>query len=195
MVRLFGWKFIDDFAWVRQGFPGRFPNRFKNAHEPVLHFANTNRPKIRPSNVVIPAEKTNQNDSQAAVYGVGETAVMGQNYEGETGNNVTAANLNGGALPSNVITAYRTPNETAVKYGATFPVGLPDFFIRAFSDPGDTWLDIFAGTSTTAEACEQNGRLCYCIDNNPTAIQKSLERFKLIGLEPIPVEEFDYDRS
>lgn len=39
-----------------------------------------------------------------------------------------------------------------------FPVDLPTFFIKAFSNKGDTVLDCFLGSGTTAVACVNTGR-------------------------------------
>lgn len=44
------------------------------------------------------------------------------------------------------------------RHAAAFPVALPDFFIRAYSDPGDVWLDPFLGSGTTICAAHQNKR-------------------------------------
>jgi site-specific DNA-methyltransferase (adenine-specific)/site-specific DNA-methyltransferase (cytosine-N4-specific) len=45
--RQWGWLFVDEFCWrnTANGVPGGWPNRFKNAWEPVFHFART--PKIK----------------------------------------------------------------------------------------------------------------------------------------------------
>ena len=39
MVRKVGFYLIDEFAWIKQAYPGHFPGRFKNAFEPVFHFS------------------------------------------------------------------------------------------------------------------------------------------------------------
>ncbi|WP_255357868.1 site-specific DNA-methyltransferase [Geomicrobium sp. JCM 19037] len=39
-----------------------------------------------------------------------------------------------------------------------FPEELPDFFIKAFSNKGDTVLDPFMGSGTTAKMAALNGR-------------------------------------
>jgi hypothetical protein len=38
--RQWGWRFVDEFCWrnTRNGVPGGWDNRFKNAGEPVFHF-------------------------------------------------------------------------------------------------------------------------------------------------------------
>lgn len=74
------------------------------------------------------------------------------------------ADDNGGALPSNLL---QIPNsESSSKYlrickelgisghPARFPEKLPAFFIEMLTDPGDTVLDIFAGSCTTGHAAE-----------------------------------------
>src|ERR1019366_2189910 len=49
-VRKWGWMFVDDLLWRKtdNGVPGGWPNRFKNAHEPVFHFTRQSEIKFRP---------------------------------------------------------------------------------------------------------------------------------------------------
>ncbi|WP_438980342.1 DNA methyltransferase, partial [Polynucleobacter sp.] len=49
-VRRWGWLFVDDLCWVdtKNGVPGGWPNRFKDAWEPVYHFATNRQIKFRP---------------------------------------------------------------------------------------------------------------------------------------------------
>lgn len=75
---------------------------------------------------------------------------------------------NGGSIPSNLITAGNNDSngsymERCKKVGikphpARFPIQLPQFFLRYLTDPGDVVLDPFAGSNTTGQACEQEGR-------------------------------------
>lgn len=39
--RQWGWRFVDEFCWrkTNNGVPGSWPNRFKNAWEPIYHFS------------------------------------------------------------------------------------------------------------------------------------------------------------
>jgi hypothetical protein len=43
-------------------------------------------------------------------------------------------------------------------HAATFPVELPAWFIKLFTEPGDIVLDPFMGSGTTAIACIRNDR-------------------------------------
>lgn len=211
MKRRWGWRFIDDQAWKRQGFPGRFPNRFKNAHEPVFHFGLTTAVKFCPENVLL------NTDLSYAEAGNHKNATMGTAFAGHTSRNVKSGRFNG-ALPNNVIEAqlaldrldrtqlldllhellasdpgnlieaYTGAHSRGIRYGAAFPVALPEFFIQAFSDPGDIWLDPFAGSGTVAEAAERHGRIAYLVDIRPAAAEETIKRLAQVGLAAHLVE-------
>lgn len=50
------------------------------------------------------------------------------------------------AYPSNVLHASPVAHNTG--HSAPFPEWLPEFFIKLFTDPGDTVVDPFAGSGT-----------------------------------------------
>ncbi len=63
-----------------------------------------------------------------------------------------------GSLPHNIIELSPECNPR-IKHSAPFPIGLPEWFIKAGTVPGDTVLDPFMGSGTTAIAalkCERN---------------------------------------
>jgi len=89
--------------------------------------------------------------------------------ERPSGHKITAKFTdNGGSIPGNLITAGNNDSngaymERCKKAGikphpARFPIQLPQFFLRFLTDPGDVVLDPFAGSNTTGEACELDGR-------------------------------------
>lgn len=63
------------------------------------------------------------------------------------------------ARPGNVLKI--AANREHWGQAAMFPVGLPTFFLKAYSDPGDLVLDPFLGSGTTLIAAEQTGRVCF----------------------------------
>lgn len=75
---------------------------------------------------------------------------------------------NGGALPSNLLQISNSESNGKYLDGcklvgekqhpARFPAKLPEFFIRMLTDTGDVVLDIFAGSNTTGQAAESQGR-------------------------------------
>ena len=59
---------------------------------------------------------------------------------------------------------------------AEFPVGLPRFFLLAYSDVGDVVFEPFAGSGTTLLAAEQTGRLGRGMEISPRYCAVILER-------------------
>jgi site-specific DNA-methyltransferase (adenine-specific) len=154
-VRRWRWLFIDELCWQRVALPGLFGPRFKNEWEPVFHFAR-HTPKFNPENVLLDRDL-----SGAMTYDQTDGSVtLGQNYKGRGGGNVRSKNFSG-ALPGNVI---RCSKEAGVAHGAQYPVALPEFFIKAYSDIGDVVYDPFMGSGTTLMAAEKAGRKAYGLE-------------------------------
>ncbi|MFO0810284.1 MAG: site-specific DNA-methyltransferase [Gemmataceae bacterium] len=94
---------------------------------------------------------------------------------------------NGGAIPSNLLQIPNTESngdylrlckEVGVSpHPARFPRALPEFFIQFLTDPGDSVVDIFAGSGTTAEAAERLDRAWTTIDIDPSYVRGSALRF------------------
>ena len=94
---------------------------------------------------------------------------------------------NGGAIPSNLL---QIPNSesngqytTACKaigvspHPARFPSKLPEFFIRFLTEPGDTVVDIFAGSNTTGMVAENEGRHWLAFEERADYLAASAFRF------------------
>ena len=88
------------------------------------------------------------------------------------------ANTDGLAYPSNVLSLGK--NREAVGHPAAFPTSLPSFFIRAYSDEGDTVFDPFLGSGTTLIAAEQLGRRCYGMEISPGYCDVVVKRWEQI---------------
>ena len=96
---------------------------------------------------------------------------------------------NQGAIPSNCLSFSNTEsnsrylkmcNEYAIKpHPARYPLGLPDFFIRFLTDPGDIVLDPFAGSNVTGEAAEKRGRKWIAYEKRKDYLEGSKFRFDL----------------
>ena len=63
---------------------------------------------------------------------------------------------------------------------AVFPVGLPEFFIKLFTKPGDIVLDPFAGSGSTGVAAAQLNRNSVLIDDTEEYCHVMLNRIKKI---------------
>jgi len=151
-VRKWGWRFVDEFCWrnTANGVPGVWPDRFKNAWEPVFHFA-SGKAKMRPDNV-----KT----ESTAAFSYGERA------DSKTGTPFPQGGKEsrGLALPSNVIEARPA---TDGLHSAPFPLALPLFFVKAFTDEADAVYDPFMGSGTTMMAAAQTGRVAFGCEISP----------------------------
>lgn len=168
------WKFIDEFCWVKPGYPGDMGKRFKNGFEPIYMFAKSLDYKFRLDNVI------EYRQSNFGGYVENLAAI-----QGETGTD-NSHDLDR-VRPSNVlhIMPDNTGNEETGGHPARFPPALPEFFIQAYSDPADRWLDPFAGSGTTTMVCERLGRLSVAIELLPKYAATILERYyQQTGLEP-----------
>jgi DNA modification methylase len=68
---------------------------------------------------------------------------------------------------------------------ARFPVQLPTFFLRFLTDPDDLVLAPFAGSNTTGEACEREGRRWIAVETEERYLEAS--RFRFAGdLQALP---------
>ncbi len=179
MKRCWGWRFVDELYWKRPALPGDMGKRFKNEIEPVYHFARDADLKFRPRGVLI----TDTDLSKMKIYDETDGSVtLGSGYDGRGGGSVKSKNF-AGALPSNVIEAARGFSVNP-GHGAIFPASLPAFFIRAYSDPGDVWIDPFLGSGTTIVAAHQNERRGLGIELLEKYVAVALERLAGLGLEP-----------
>lgn len=94
---------------------------------------------------------------------------------------------NGGSIPPNLLQFANTDSNShylreckrkEVKpHPARFPIGLPDFFIRFLTKPGDLVLDPFAGSNVTGEAAELLDRQWIGIEINEEYVTGSKFRF------------------
>lgn len=82
----------------------------------------------------------------------------------------------GGADPGSVLTISNTSSngvfhdlckEMNIRHPARYPEKLVEFFILAGTNPGDTVLDPFSGSGTTAVVAKKLGRNYICIEANP----------------------------
>ncbi len=178
MGREWDWHLIDDLCWVRPSIPGLMGARFKNEWEGVYHFSRTLDPKWRPENVIEDADL-----SGAKTYAETDGSVtLGSHYAGRGGDFVRSANFEG-ALPGNVLSVSRGFSVNP-GHGAIFPEALPAFFMRAYSDVGDVWLDPFCGSGTVIVSAEKTRRVACAAEVLPKYAAVILERCRDAGMEP-----------
>lgn len=94
---------------------------------------------------------------------------------------------NGGAIPSNLLQIPNSESNGCYMRGcqavgakghpARFPAKLPEFFIRFLTEPGDVVLDIFAGSNTTGQVAEREGRRWLAFEERLDYLAASSFRF------------------
>lgn len=47
LQRTVGFKFVDEFCWTKNAFPGKLKGRFKNGFEPIYHFTKSDPLRIQ----------------------------------------------------------------------------------------------------------------------------------------------------
>lgn len=174
-ARRWGWHFASEFCWERNGIPGKPSRRFKNQFEPVYQFA-LGEWKFRP-------ETVRSHSTNVPSYSSENHWSHGlKSSQGTSGKGWAAAPKEGLAYPGNRLPVFAT--NTKGGHSAAFPVGLPAFFIKAFSDPGDTIFDPFCGSGTTIVAAHKEGRRGLGVELSPAYCAVILERLSALGLEP-----------
>lgn len=83
----------------------------------------------------------------------------------------------GMAYPGNRLPTFSGSHE-AFGHAAAFPVGLPDFFIRAFTDEGDVTFDPFMGSGSTLIASHKNNRVSFGMEISPTYCDVIVKRWE-----------------
>lgn len=183
MVRQWEWHFATEFCWERTGIPKGVTRRFKNQFEPVYQFAAGNW-KMRPEavrheshDVPMSLGKGSGNTGWADKQGHG--GVIPENRR--PGKNGRRSIHSGLAFPGNRLPPFTGTHE-ALGHTAAFPVGLPSFFIRAYSDEADAIFDMFMGSGSTLIAAEQLHRRAFGIEISPAYCDVIVARWeKLTG--------------
>ena len=204
--RAWGWRFVDEFCWRKtdNGVPGGWGNRFKNAWEPVFHWAKSSQIKFRPQAVGHESEDcfdyspdNPKSKSGSGLLGTGPRGAaasgsttslppQGSQGWGHMRRKLMEGRHVGIARPSNVIEA--TTESSQGSHSAPFPRVLVEFFVRAFTDSGDNVFDPFMGSGTTMAAAHILDRAGYGCEISPGYCDVIVRRMINLGVE-MPVLE------
>ena len=150
--------------------PGKWPNRLKNAWEPIFHFSRNKDIKFRPKaaghesdDVVVYSPDNPSAPSGSGLLGCGADKIAGI------------------AWPSNVVEAKAEGGQGS--HSAPFPRALVEFFVKAFSDTGDAVCDPFTGSGTSIAAAHILGRVGYGIEISPAYCDVALRRLMALMQE------------
>jgi DNA modification methylase len=167
-VRKWGWNFADEFCWERSGIPQQVARRFKNQFEPIYHFTK-NEWKFRPESVMHESKSV----PKARGKGAGDTnaAKRQGKMSAVEGNEISI----GMAYPGNRLPTFQSE---ALGHPAAYPVGLPEFFIKAYTDSRDIVFDPFMGSGSTLIAAEKLERYACGMEISPSYVELIVKRWE-----------------
>jgi DNA modification methylase len=171
-MRKQGWLWTEEYCWHKKNcYPGKWPNRFRDAWERCLHFTKQKKFKMYQQEVMVPvgdwAEKRLSNltkndhrrDESRVGSGFGKKVV---NWIGRER-----------VYPTNVL---HMATECSNKdHSAAFPLDLPSWFIKLFTKEDDVVIDPFLGSGTTALAALKLNRRYVGIELNKEYYRRSLK--------------------
>ncbi len=165
-----GWPLFGWYVWDKGfGMPGNWNGRLAPAHEFVFHF---NRESVK-SQKTIPTMLESRVRSGKWTMGFRKEGGFQAATSPEKCGQATK-------IPDSVIrlTREQARGIHTQSHSAVFPVDLPSHIIAAW--PGRTY-EPFAGSGTTAVACEQLGRECRMMEIDPGYSAVALERLAGMG--------------
>lgn len=149
-MRKQGWLWTEEYIWHKKNcYPGKWPNRFRDAWERCLQFNKQKYFKMYQDAVKVPvgdwSKKRLSNLSQTDL--TRDESKVGSGF----GKNISNWLGREYVYPTNVL---HLPTECANRgHSASFPVSLPTWFIKLFTLECGIVLDPFIGSGTTAIAC------------------------------------------
>ena len=180
-----GWLWTEEFIWHKKNcYPGKWPNRFRDAWERLLQFNKNRQFKMYQEAVMLPTgdwaksrlrrlseiDKTRDNSRVGSGFGKNISNWLGRKK----------------AYPTNVLhLATECGNKN---HSAAFPESLPEWFINLFTVEGDTVLDPFMGSGTTIHTARRMKR-------NSIGIEIIPEYFTMVKQQVSHFESYLFDNK
>jgi len=183
-MRKQGWLWTEEFIWHKKNcYPGKWPNRFRDAWERLLQFNKNRKFNMYQEEVMVPVGEW----ANTRLKNLSETDKIRDNSRVGSGFGKNVSNwLNRDkTYPTNVLHLATECNNK--NHSATFPEALPEWFIRLFTKEQDTVLDPFMGSGTTLIAANRMKRNSIGIDvvsEYCEMVEQRLKPVELYILEP-----------
>ncbi len=175
-MRKQGWLWTEEFIWHKKNcYPGKWPNRFRDAWERLLQFNKSKNFAMYQEAVMVPMGDW----AKTRLKNLSETDRIRDNSKVGSGfgKNISNWLTRDMAYPANVIHLATECNNK--NHSAAFPEGLPEWFIKLFTQEYDTVLDPFMGSGTTCLVAERMRR-------NSIGIEIVPEYFEMVQQEQKP---------
>lgn len=182
-MRKQGWLWTEEFIWHKKNcYPGKWPNRFRDAWERLLQFNKVKKFKMYQDEVMVPmgdwAKSRLKNLSKTDR--IRDNSKVGSGF----GKNISNWLTRDKAYPTNVLHLATECNNK--NHSAAFPTELPEWFMRLFTKERDTVLDPFMGSGTTILVANRMKRHSIGIDIVP-------EYYAMVKEQIKPVEFYLYE--
>ena len=163
-MRKLGWLWTEEYIWHKRNcYPGKWPNRFRDAWERCLHFTRSRRFTMNQDAVMVPMG--DWASSRLKSLGRNDVVRFDSQVGSGFGKNIANWLKRDRAYPTNVL---HLATECANRnHSAAFPAALPHWFIRLLTRPGEMVLDPFCGSGTTNLAALELGRGSIGVDILP----------------------------
>ncbi len=172
------WLWTEEYIWHKKNcYPGKWPNRFRDAWERCLQFNRQRQIKMYQEAVMVPIGDW----SKKRLARLSKTDLIRDESKVGSGFGKNVSNWLGKQFvyPTNVL---HLSTECANRgHSASFPLSLPIWFIKLFTQEEDVVLDPFIGSGTTAIACLNLNRHYIGIeamDNYHELAQKSINEWR-----------------
>jgi len=172
-----GWLWTEEYIWHKKNcYPGKWPNRFRDAWERCLHFTKSTKFYMYQESVMVPMGdwKNARLKNLSYVDKIRDESKVKSGF-GKRIKNWVGRDM---AYPTNVL---RLSTECGNKnHSATFPEALPSWFIKLFTKKQDMVLDPFLGSGTTAIAANKLGRHYLGIEIKPEYCEDAKARLRAL---------------
>ena len=178
-MRKQGWLWTEEFIWHKKNcYPGKWPNRFRDAWERLLQFNKDKKFNMYQEEVMVPmgdwakSRLKNLSDTDR----IRDNSKVGSGF----GKNISNWLTRDKAFPTNVLhLATECSNKN---HSAAFPEELPEWFIKLFTEERNTVLDPFMGSGTTLLVANRLKRHSIGIDIVPEYYDMVKEQIKQVDL-------------
>jgi site-specific DNA-methyltransferase (adenine-specific)/site-specific DNA-methyltransferase (cytosine-N4-specific) len=179
-MRKQGWLWTEEFIWHKKNcYPGKWPNRFRDAWERLLQFNKSRNFAMYQETVMVPmGEWANTRlKNLSKTDKVRDNSKVGSGF----GKNISNWLTRDKAYPTNVLHLATECNNK--NHSAAFPEELPEWFIKLFTKENDTVLDPFMGSGTTMIVADRMRRNSIGIEIVPEYCERVKQQLRPAQLQ------------